>query len=100
MYGTLSGTRIAAPITSGTGTIELRLNLVRTQIMEHLAMRGASRLADISDAVGSPRASVQYHLQRLEDASIVRCNIPAGERAGFTPFYYLTAKAATTGVDR
>lgn len=89
MNGTIRGTRIADPITRGT--IELRTNLVRNHIIDHLAMRGASRLSDISDAVGSPRASVQYHLLRLEDASIVRCNIPAGERAGFTPFYYLTA---------
>lgn len=89
MYGTMSGTRIADPITRGT--IELRTNLVRTQIIDHLKMRGASRLSDICDAVGSPRASVQYHLLRLEEASIVRCNIPAGERTGFTPFYYLTA---------
>jgi DNA-binding transcriptional ArsR family regulator len=88
MNGTMTGTRIADPITRET--IELRTNPVRTQIIEHLALRGASRLSDICDAVGSPRASVQYHLLRLEDASIIRCNIPAGERTGFTPFYYLT----------
>lgn len=89
MNGTIKGTRIADPITRGTGPIELRPNLVRTQIMDHLAKRGASRMSDISDAAGSPRATVQYHLQRLEDASIIGSNIPAGERSRFTPFYYL-----------
>jgi DNA-binding transcriptional ArsR family regulator len=94
MNGTVNGTKHADPTTSSTGPIELRHNLVRTQIMDHLARRGASRTSDISDAVGSPRASVQYHLLRLEAASIVRSDIPPGARSGFTPYYYLTAKAA------
>lgn len=94
MNGTVRGTRYAEPTTSGAGPIELRPNLVRAQIMDYLATRGASRLSDISAAVGAPRASVQYHVLRLEDASIVRSNIPAGERARFTPYYYLTASAA------
>lgn len=94
MNDILKGTVYADPTTGSAGPIELRRNLVRAQIMDHLATRGASRVSDISDGVGSPRASVQYHLLRLEDASIVRSNIPAGERARSTPYYYLTARAA------
>ncbi|QCO96750.1 winged helix-turn-helix transcriptional regulator [Arthrobacter sp. 24S4-2] len=95
MNGTINGTRIAGPTAGGAQTIELRPNPVRAQIVDHLARRGASRISDISDAVNSPRASVQYHLLRLEDASMVRSNIPSGERARFTPYYYLTTRAAT-----
>lgn len=93
MNDTLTGTIYADPTTSSEGLIELRPNLVRAQIMVHLATLGASRVSDISDAVGSSRASVQYHLVRLEDASIVRSNIPAAERARCTPYYYLTGRA-------
>ena len=66
---------------------------VRSLIMEYLASNGASRVSDISSAVGSSKDTVRYHLAALEAASLVRSNISPGTRTGFTPFYALTQVA-------
>jgi predicted ArsR family transcriptional regulator len=62
--------------------------------MEYLASNGASRVSDISSAVGSSKDNVRYHLAALEAASLVRSNISPGTRTGFTPFYALTQATA------
>ena len=67
-----------------------RHNTIRSLIMEYLANNGASRVSDISSAVGSSKDNVRYHLAALEAASLVRSNISPGTRTGFTPFYALT----------
>ncbi|MBT2534196.1 winged helix-turn-helix transcriptional regulator [Arthrobacter sp. ISL-48] len=62
---------------------------IRTEIIDYLARNGASKVADISNGVGSSRDCVRYHLAALETASIVRSDTSPGARGGFTPFYAL-----------
>jgi predicted ArsR family transcriptional regulator len=66
-----------------------RLSKVRSRIIGYLASNGASKVSDISSAVGSSRDNVRYHLAALEAASLVRSNISPGTRTGCTPFYAL-----------
>jgi predicted ArsR family transcriptional regulator len=65
------------------------LRNVRSRIIGYLASNGASKVSDISSAVGSSRDNVRYHLSALEAASLVRSNISPGTRTGCTPFYAL-----------
>ena len=71
-----------------------RLSNVRSRILGYLAGNGASKVSDISSAVGSSRDNVRYHLAALEAASLVRSNISPGTRTGCTPFYALAAVTA------
>ena len=66
-----------------------RRNQTRSRIVDYLADNGASKVSDISSALGSSRDTVRYHLTALEAASMVRSNISPGMRASCTPFYYL-----------
>lgn len=68
---------------------KVRPNQIRSRIVEYLAHNGASKVADISSALGFSRDVVRYHLTALENASIVRSNLSPGMRARFTPFYSL-----------
>lgn len=90
MLDTLLTTGQAEPVGKGAGPLRLRPHLIRAKIVDHLDRHGASRISDICGAMDSRRDSIQYHLLVLEAASIVRSNIPAGERARFTPYYSLT----------
>lgn len=72
----------------------LRRNRIRSRIVEYLADNGASKVSDISNALGASRDTVRYHLAALECASLVRSNISPGMRASCTPFYSLTAAGA------
>jgi predicted transcriptional regulator len=73
---------------------KLRRNPIRSRIVEYLADNGASKVSDISSALGASRDTVRYHLTALEGASIVRSDISPGMRASFTPFYFLTGVGA------
>lgn len=68
---------------------KVRPNQIRSRIVEFLASNGASKVADISTALGFSRDVVRYHLTSLEAASIVRSDMSPGMRARFTPFYSL-----------
>ena len=72
------------------------LSNVRSRIFGYLASNGASKVSDISSAVGSSRDNVRYHLAALEAASLVRSNISPGTRTGCTPFYALAAVTAAS----
>ncbi len=71
-----------------------RISNVRSRIIGYLASNGASKVSDISSAVGSSRDNVRYHLTALEAASLVRSNISPGTRTGCTPFYALAPVTA------
>jgi DNA-binding transcriptional ArsR family regulator len=90
---TLSITRPADAARGDARPARLRPHAIRAKIIDHLANNGASRLSDISGAVGYPRGNIQYHMLALEAASIVRSNIPVSERARFTPYYSLAGEA-------
>ena len=83
-----------ASIQSDNRRPKLRRSQVRSRIVEYLARHGASKVSDISSALGSSRDTVRYHLAALEGASMVRSNISPGMRASCTPFYSLTAVGA------
>jgi predicted ArsR family transcriptional regulator len=67
---------------------------VRSRIIGYLASNGASKVSDISSAIGSSRDNVRYHLAVLEADSLVHSNISPGTRTGCTPFYALARVAA------
>ncbi|MBO1269126.1 winged helix-turn-helix domain-containing protein [Arthrobacter cavernae] len=67
----------------------LRHHPLRERIVAYLEANGARRTADISAAVGVPRATTQYHLAALESASVIRSDVPPDMRARSTPFYAL-----------
>lgn len=83
-----------APIHTDNRGTKLRRNQIRSRIVEYLTDNGASKVSDISSALGASRDTVRYHLTALEGASIVRSNISPGMRASFTPFYSLTTVGA------
>ncbi len=72
------------------------------QIIEYLARNGASRLSDVSSELTASKETVRSHLKALENAAIVRSDIPAESRARMTPFYSLAKPAASrqTGILR
>jgi predicted ArsR family transcriptional regulator len=67
-----------------------RSNQIRDRIVEYLAHNGASKVSELSIALGTTRDIVRYHLTALEAVSVVRSDIPPRTRARFTPFYSLT----------
>jgi predicted ArsR family transcriptional regulator len=75
---------------AGNHEPKVRSNQIRSRIVEHLAHNGASRVSELSSALGATRDIVRYHLAALEAASVVRSDISPGTRARFTPFYSLT----------
>lgn len=79
---------------SGSAKARRRSSVVRELILAHLQRQGASRISEISSAVGSSRSNVQQHLKFLEQASLIRADIPAGERARCTPYYSLPGGTA------
>ena len=83
-----------APVHTDNRGRKLRRGQVRSRIVEYLAENGASKVSDISSALGSSKDTVRYHLTALEGASIVRSDISPGMRASFTPFYFLTGVGA------
>ncbi|GAA1267897.1 hypothetical protein GCM10009589_21550 [Arthrobacter pascens] len=88
MTDAVSPSRPAAS-NGGNRRRKVRPNQIRSRIVEYLAHNGASKVADISSALGFSRDVVRYHLTALENASIVRSNLSPGMRARFTPFYSL-----------
>jgi predicted ArsR family transcriptional regulator len=94
LLDTLLTTGQAEPLSNGERPLRLRPHPIRAQIVDHLEKHGASRISDICGALYSRRNNIQYHLLVLEAASIVQSNIPAGERARFTPYYSLTGESA------
>jgi DNA-binding transcriptional ArsR family regulator len=83
-----------APHHTDTVGPTLRRNRIRSGIVQYLSENGASKVSDISTALGASRDTVRYHLAALEGASMVRSNISPGMRASCTPFYSLTAAGA------
>ena len=71
-----------------------RLSNVRSKIIGYLASNGASKVSEISSAVGSSKDNVRYHLAALEAVSLVHSNMSPGTRTGCTPFYVLTPVTA------
>ena len=88
------------PDSAGSNARRSRTQLVRARILDHLANHGASRLSDICNAVNSSRGSVQYVIGTLEADSIVQADIPAGQRANYTPYYSLTRGSKAANVRR
>ena len=76
-------------VTVGDGALPLRTQQIRKRIVDHLRKHGASRISEICIATNSTRNSVQHHIAGLEAESIIRSDIPAGQRARYTPFYSL-----------
>jgi predicted transcriptional regulator len=74
-----------------------RSSQLRSQIIDYLARNGASKVADISRSIASSRDCIRYHLAALETASIVRSDISAGTRGGFTPYYALAPEKTESG---
>ncbi|WP_247040772.1 ArsR family transcriptional regulator [Arthrobacter rhizosphaerae] len=66
-----------------------RIRPIKPEIIDYLAMHGASRVSDISNAISCSRDCVRYHLAALETASLVRSDISPETRGRFTPFYAL-----------
>ncbi|MFK4299626.1 DNA-binding transcriptional ArsR family regulator [Arthrobacter sp. GAS37] len=58
-------------------------------VRKYLARNGASRVADICEAVGLSRTTVRTHLLNLESAGLVRSDRPRELRARFTPYFSL-----------
>jgi predicted ArsR family transcriptional regulator len=87
-----------SPAAKTDGKRRGRHQQIRTQILEYLARNGASRLSDITNEVTACRDTIRSHLTVLENAAIVRSNIPAGTRARTTPFYSLAPHATLRGV--
>lgn len=89
------------PQAAGTaGKTRGRNQRIRTQILEYLARNGASRVSDISNEVAACRDTIRTHLVALENAAIVRSNIPTATRARATPFYSLTPQTTLRGMER
>ncbi|WP_370872205.1 ArsR family transcriptional regulator [Arthrobacter bambusae] len=86
-------TRHARAVTVGDGVRPLRTQQIRNRIVDHLRKHGASRISEICIATNSTRNSVQHHIAALEAEGIIRSDIPAGQRAGCTPFYFLVDSA-------
>lgn len=95
-------TQTAVPVEPHTARFDVkrrgRHQQIRTQIVEYLARNGASKLSEITNEVPACRDTIRSHLTALENAAVVRSNIPPGTRARTTPFYSLAAQASLRGV--
>ena len=76
-------------VRGGNHQPKVRSNQIRYRIVEYLAHNGASKVSELSSALGATRDIVRYHLTALEAAAVVRSDIPPKSRARFTPFYSL-----------
>ncbi|MFJ5955981.1 hypothetical protein ACIQC5_08470 [Paenarthrobacter sp. NPDC092416] len=86
----MTTTSINTTARAGAKSARNRTQLTKTQIIAYLADHGASKVADITDAVPACKDTVKARLAELEEDGSIRANVPAGERGRTTPFYSLT----------
>jgi len=77
-------------VRGGNHEPKVRSNQIRDRIVQYLAYNGASKVSELSLALGATKDIVRYHHTVLEAGSVVRSDIPPSTRARFTPFYSLT----------